>query len=91
MANGASIGHLLDELASLRALLAEAVRREEVLKKWPYYASLRALLAEAGEALERIRLRASNADRTFDECIRDMMWIDDECRTLLAKIKEMVG
>ena len=42
----------------------------------------RALMAE--ELLASIGRRArSDGNRTFDDCIRDLGWIDDQCRALL--------
>jgi hypothetical protein len=36
-------------------------------------------------AVRKIRLKArSDGSRTFDDCIRDLGWIDDECRRALA-------
>jgi hypothetical protein len=60
-------------------------------RPWPAPAidwKSRALTAEADrdrlrEALERIGRRArSDGSRTFDYAIRDLGWIDDECRAL---------
>ena len=36
--------------------------------------------------VRKIRLKAHCGDgsRTFDDCIRDLGWIDDECRRVLA-------
>lgn len=41
-------------------------------------------LERAEKALSEIGRRAMNqeGDRTFDDCIRDLGWIDDECRRL---------
>jgi len=38
---------------------------------------------EAGLAAIRARAYAADKSRTFDDCSRDLMWIDDECRALI--------
>ena len=51
--------------------------------------SLRALRTENTRLLDmlvRIGKRArSNGNRTFDDCLRDLGWIDDECRLLVRE------
>lgn len=67
--------HFVDETAKqrrvfLRAILATLSQRERAMA-----------------VIRSIRLRAgTDGSRTFDDLIRDIGWIDDECRAVLAAL-----